>query len=729
MKYLLFLAIIIAGLSCHRQESVSYEFPFQNPAISDSLRVEDLISRMTVDEKIEFLMYSSPAIERLGIKAFSWGGEAMHGIARKGRATVFPHSIALAATFDDDLMLQVADAISNEAYAKKMAVEKLNGNIKQIGLAYFSPNINIFRDPRWGRGQETYGEDPYLTSKMGVAFVRGLQGSHPEYLKLAACAKHFFAHSGPEKERGLVDPNLSLKDINETYLPAFRALVNEADVQTFMLAYNFIKGIPCAASPYVIQDMLRDQLGFKGLVMSDGGALAWIHGIQKYTTNMEETSVKCLNAGLDMNLGREFTSLKNAFQNGLITEDQINRALYKGLYIRFRLGAFDPPSMIPFYKTSIEKLNCKEHKILARESARKSIVLLKNNNALPLNKKIKRLYIVGNNATNIDALLGNYAGLSNDMPTILSSIIGAVDPGTVAEYRPGVTLDTPSKVSADWTDVAHHFDAIIAVMGVNNLIEGEEGESIGSSTMGDRLDLKLPSNQLEYFKKLRSYGDKPIILILTGGSPIIDPELYEMADAVLFSWYAGEQGGPALADIIFGDVSPSGKLPITFPRSVEDLPAFADYSMKGRTYRYMEKEPLFPFGYGLTYGKCEIQSLQLLNKNIKDESDSLQVELTLHNNGNFDTDEVVQFYVKSKNPEENDPLLSLKGFKRIHIKKMSVTTLRYSIAAKDLKMVDENGNFNFRKGLYSIIASLSLPVKRSIDLGISTPKEQEFNIE
>jgi beta-glucosidase len=590
---------------------------WKNPSLPVEQRVKDLLSRMTMEEKASLLLVDAPEIQRLGVPAYNWSHEALHGVARSGKATVFPQAIALAATFDSSLIFKMATSISDEARAKYVAFKKAGISGDFTGLTFFSPNINIFRDPRWGRGMETYGEDPFLTSKIGVAYVKGMQGNNPLQLRTAACAKHFVAHSGPEKDRHLNNPTPSPKDFNETYLPHFKELAQEANVETFMVTYNKIYGIPLCASSNMIRGVIRNKLGYKGLVMTDGGALNHMHQGQAYTKNVTETSAMALKAGINFELGDQFKAIPDAVKKGMISEKTIDSSAAIVLSIRFRLGLFDDLESNPYNAIPESVINCEAHRELARKIATSSIVMLKNNGALPLNKNIKKIYAVGPNATNADVLFGNYNGFTGNMSVPLEGLVNRLSPATILEYRPGCRLDQNNITKADWTNVSHNFDAIVAYMGLSPVIEGEEGEAISSPGEGDRLKLSLPANQIEYLKKQRSYGNKPIILVLFGGSPIIDKEIYDLADAVLFAWYPGEEGGNTIADIILGNEVPSGRLPITFPASESDLPDFSDYSMKNRTYRFANQEPLFPFGFGLSYAKFTYSNLVISKASLK----------------------------------------------------------------------------------------------------------------
>ena len=626
-------------------------------------RVQELISAMTVDEKISQLIDVNEAIPRLGIQRYNWWNECLHGVARNGRATVFPQAIAFGATFDEDLIYEVATAISDEARAKFNIAQKMGNYSRYAGLTFWSPNINIFRDPRWGRGQETYGEDPFLTSRIGVAFVRGLQGDDPNYMKVAACAKHYAVHSGPEALRHEFNAVVSQKDLWETYLPAFEALVTEAKVEGVMGAYNRTNGEACCASPTLLHDILTEKWGFNGYIVSDCGAIGDIWRDHHLAETPEEASAMALKAGLDVNCGRTFLSLKKALDKNLITEVDLDNALADLLQTKIKLGLLDGSDNTPFAKIPPEVINSDEHRQLARRVAQKSIVLVKNkNNVLPLKKDIKNIFVTGPQAANEDVLLGNYYGVTGNSVNILDGIVNKINLGSTINYKYGQLPFQENINPIDWTTgEAASADVCIAVMGISGLLEGEEGESLASATKGDKQDIRLPQAQIDFLKKIKANKqNNPLVVVLTGGSPIAIPEIYEIADAILYVWYPGEEGGTAVGDILFGDAVPSGRLPFTVPKSVDDLPPFEDYSMKGRTYKYMEKEPLFPFGFGLSYTTFEYSDL-----NISSENGKAKVSVTLKNSGNFDAEEVAQIYLTSPLAGKGDPLYSLIAFKRV----------------------------------------------------------------
>lgn len=689
------------------------KYPWEDITLTNEERADALLKELTLEEKVSQMVDVCPPIERLGIPEYNWWSEALHGVARNGRATVFPQAIGLGATFDEDLIFRVANAISDEARAKYNEAIKIGNRGRYAGLTFWSPNVNIFRDPRWGRGQETYGEDPYLTSRIGISFVKGMQGDNDKYMKAAACAKHFAVHSGPEELRHEFDAIVSKKDLFETYLPAFKALVQEAKVEGVMGAYNRTLGEPCCGSPYLLQDILRDSWGFTGYIVSDCGALNDFHAFHKITNTPEESAALALKSGTNINCGNVYGVLKNAIDQKLITEELLNQRLKEGLITRFKLGLFDPVGTNPYDTISASVVDSEPHRKLALEAAQKSIVLLKNkNNVLPLKKDIRNLYVVGPHAANEDILLGNYYGVTSSSQNILDGIVSKVNIGTTVNYKYGVLPFQDNLNPIDWsTGEAKNADVCIAVMGISGLLEGEEGESLASVHKGDKPDLKLPQNQIDYLKKLKKDNEKPLVLVLTGGSPIAIPEIHEIADAIIFVWYPGEEGGNAVADILFGDVHPSGKLPITFPKSIEQLPDYSNYNMQGRTYKYMTEEPLYPFGFGLSYTTFAYDNLHI------DSNYKVTVDIT--NTGEKESEEVVQLYISSPLAGIEDPIYDLKSFQRVSVKPEETKTVTFNLNKNTFNQVNENGEPILRDGEYSVFIGGSLPSLRSVALGAS----------
>ncbi len=684
-------------------------------------RVNELIAQMTLDEKISQLMNGSDGIERLGILPYDWWNEALHGVARNGRATVFPQAIGMAATFDTTLVHNIATAISDEARAKFNTAQKMGNYSKYAGLTFWTPNVNIFRDPRWGRGQETYGEDPYLTSCIGVAFARGLQGDHPKYLKTAACAKHFAVHSGPEALRHEFNVNPSRKDLYETYLPAFEALVKKANVEAVMGAYNRVYGESASGSQFLLKDILRDQWGFNGHIVSDCGAIEDIWKHHKIAKNPAEACAIAVKVGLNINCGMTYKYLHEAMDQKLITEEDIDRLLYPALMTRFKLGMFDAKEENPYNSIPESVVGSEKHVQLAHQAAAESMVLLQNrDNVLPLDKNIKKLYVTGPYAADVNVLMGNYYGASDRFSTFLQGIVGKVNLGTTVEYKIGILPTTPNNNPIDWTTPdAKMSDAIIVVLGESNLTEGEEGDTIASMHKGDRETIALPAHQIAFLKKLRDNNKKPIITVLTGGSPIALTEVCEYSDAVIMAWYPGQEGGLALGDVIFGDAVPSGRLPITFPVTEKTLPAYEDYSMKGRTYRYMSDNIMFPFGYGLSYTTFAYSDLKVTSGAMNGKKD-ITVEVTVKNTGNVGGREVVQLYLSLPKAGKSNPYSSLVAFDKVDIPAGGSKTVKFTVAKEQLQSVLENGSKKTLKGNYRLTASASAPSARSSELGATS---------
>ncbi len=703
-------------------------FPFQDPELSISERVDDLIGRLTLEEKVGQLMYNAPAVERLDIPAYNWWSECLHGVARAGRATVFPQAIGLAATWDTDLIYRVGSAIGDEARAKYNIFSARGMRGQYMGLTFWTPNVNIFRDPRWGRGQETYGEDPCLTSRIGVAFVKGLQGYHPRYLKAAALAKHYAVHNGPEGLRHEFNAEVSMKDLWETYLPAFEALVTEAGVEGVMGAYNRTNGEPCCAHPYLIDEVLRKRWGFDGYFVSDCWALRDFYDGHNIVETPAEAAALALNNGCNLNCGSTYPELINSVQEGLTTEAKIDDNLRELLPTRFRLGLFDPPERNPYNLIGPAVIRSPEHLALAREGAVKSLVLLKNDDqTLPLDKDIGSVYVVGPTATHMQALLANYYGVSEDMRTILEGIVGKASPHTSVRYRQGALLDEPNRNPIDWySDTAGDSDVTIACLGISQLIEGEEGESIASRYKGDRETIGLPQNQIDFLKTLRAEARK-LVVVITAGSAIAIPEVYEMADAVLYVWYPGERGGDAVADVLFGDAAPSGRLPVTFVRSVEDLPPYEDYALADRTYRYLTKVPLFPFGFGLSYTTFAYSDLQLSSGEVA-KGESLQASLRLSNTGAYDAEEVVQLYLTDLEASVTQPLHALKAFRRVAVPAGAARTVAFEITPEMMEMVNEKGERQIEPGAFGVYIGGASPSSVNARLGAPEGVTAAFSV-
>ena len=703
--------------------------PFRDPALSFDTRVDDLIRRLSLAEKVSQMVNECPAIPRLDIPAYNYWSEGLHGVVGNGRATVFPQAIGLAAAWDTGLMQRVGTAISDEGRAKYQAALQRQGYTIQLqGLTFWAPNINIFRDPRWGRGQETYGEDPFLTGELGIAFVQGMQGDDPKYLKTAACAKHFAVHSGPEGQRHSFDAHVSLRDLNDTYLPAFKRLVQGAQVEAVMGAYNRVNGEPACASRFLLRETLREKWGFQGHVVSDCWALTDIHVGHKVAQDAVEAAAMALNAGCDISCGVTYDKLVEALQRGLVSEAQIDMALHRTLLTRFKLGVFDPPEMVPYASILPSVICSPKHRRLAREAARKSIVLLKNRaKILPIHSDVKRISILGPNATSIEALLGNYNGYNESLSTLMEGIIGRAPEGVRVGYRMGVPLSQAALNPLDWTtrDAAAS-DLTIACMGYSSLLESEEGDAILSEHKGDRAEIALPPVQVDFVKKL-VYAGARVVLVLCGGSPIALGDLEDMVEAIVFVWYPGEAGGKALADVLFGDVSPSGKLPLTFPRATSQLPPFDDYRMEGRTYRYSRLEPLYPFGFGLSYTRFEFSGLKLASGKLS-VGEPLSFRLTVKNLGGMDADEVLQVYLSDLEASAPVPQHKLVGFRRVHIKAGKRRAIRFILPPEALTFVDENGNQKLESGQFRLTVGSCSPGQRGLELGAPRPVEALFEV-
>lgn len=719
--------VSLMALVCFLGTQAQQVAPYLNPDQPMETRIQDLIGRLTLEEKVSQMMHASPAIERLKIPAYNWWNEALHGVGRGGVATVFPQAIGMGATFDEDLIYRVSSAISDEARAMYNAAVAKGYHQQYGGLTFWTPNINIFRDPRWGRGQETYGEDPFLMSRLGVAFVRGLQGDNPNYLKTAACAKHFAVHSGPEKLRHEFNAVSSQKDLRETYLPAFKSLV-DAGVESVMCAYNSTNGEPCCSNKFLLNDVLRKEWGFKGHIVTDCWAVADYYNGHNVVKTQAEAAAMVVKQGVSLNCGNEYGALIEAVEKKLITEKEIDDALATLLRTRFKLGLLDPKERNPYNAISTNVINSPKHRALARETAQKSVVLLKNNGVLPLRNDLNKYFITGPTAANVDILLGNYYGVNPQMVTVVEGIAAAIEPGSQLQYRLGIMLDRPNANPQDWsTGNAKNSNATFLVMGISGLLEGEEGESIASPTFGDRLDYNIPKHQIEFLKKLKEGHTNPVIAIVTGGSPMNLAEVHELADAVLLIWYPGQEGGNAVADIIFGKTSPSGRLPITFPKSLDQLPPYEDYTMKGRTYRYMEAEPMYPFGYGLSYTTFAYSDLKLSSTSIK-KNQPVEVEVTVTNTGKVSGEEVVQLYISHVDSKITAPLFSLNGIKRVKLAPGGSEKVKFTITPQMYSIINDKGVATIQPGKVRVSVGGSLPGNRSETLGSAKAAQTIFTV-
>lgn len=834
--YLLFLVVgfLLTGSS---EFTTGQTTPaYKDPSLPIEKRVDDLVSRMTLEEKVSQMMNSAAAIERLGIPPYDWWNEALHGVARAGYATVFPQAIGLAATWDTKLMQQIGDVISTEARAKYNEFTRNGDHGRYKGLTFWSPNINIFRDPRWGRGQETYGEDPYLTARMAVAFVKGLQGDDPRYLKVVATPKHYAVHSGPEPERHSFDAIASERDLRETYLPAFHAAIVEGKAASVMCAYNRMNGEPCCTNSK-LYDILRKEWGFGGYVVSDCGAVYDMYTGHRYIESETKASALSVKAGTDLTCGTEYKTLVKAVKDRLISEAEIDIALKRLMTARFRLGMFDPPEMVPFSRIPFSENDSPAHREMAGKAARESIVLLKNDNhTLPLKKNLKTVAVIGPNADAAEVLLGNYNGQPSKWVTPLDGVKNKVSSATRVLYTLGTTLTgqmsepvhasaltlngkdsgagfkgeyfnnkelqgqpalirTDAQINFDWgrgspapqlnadnfsvrwtgkfvppesgayqigvtaddgariyldgqlviddwsqhsartimkeidlesgraydmrieyyensgnarisllwsrphiaeklaqeaVNVARQADAVVMVLGISPALEGEEMPvKVEGFRGGDRTDLALPKAQEELLKTVVATG-KPVVLVLLNGSALAVNWADANVPAIVEAWYPGEEGGTALADVLFGDYNPAGRLPVTFYQTAAQLPPFEDYRMRGRTYRYFTGEPLYPFGFGLSYTTFTYDNLKLGTQKIQT-GESLQVSATVQNAGDMAGEEVIQLYITNLKSSYPVPIRSLGGIKRIFLKPGERQSVSFTISPEQLSVIDNKG--------------------------------------
>ena len=696
-------------------------------------RARELVGKMTLEEKAEQLKYGAPAIERLGVPAYNWWNEGLHGVARAGVATMFPQAIGMAAAFDTELMGQVADVIATEGRAKYNAYSGEGDRDIYKGLTFWSPNVNIFRDPRWGRGHETYGEDPYLTGELGKAFVEGLQGDG-EYMKAAACAKHFAVHSGPEALRHEFNATATKKDMWETYLPAFEKLVKEAGVEAVMGAYNRTNGEPCCGSTTLIQDILRGQWEFEGHFVSDCWAIRDFHTKHMVTDTAEESAAMALKAGCDVNCGNTYLHLMKACEQGLITEEDITQAAERLFTTRFLLGLFDENE---YDKIGYEVIECKEHLRLADRVTAESVVLLKNTGILPLDKNaVKTLGVIGPNANSRASLIGNYHGTASRYITVLEGIQDAAGEDTRVFYSEGCHLFKekvenlsagPDRIS-EAVAVAKHSDVVILCVGLDEGLEGEEGDSGNSYASGDKADLLLPEPQRRLLDAVVKVG-KPVILINMTGSAMDLKYAHEHCAAVIQAWYPGARGGRVIADILFGEISPSGKLPVTFYRDTEELPDFEDYSMKGRTYRYFTGTPLYPFGYGLTYGDVTLESVDCCGKGVENQGASVEIPsgtaLTITaravNKGARAVEEVVQVYVRAEDTAHATPAPRLCGFARVSLEPGEAKEVQVPIDRDAFTVVNDEGERLVDGTHFTVSAGFGQPDARTRELTGKAP--------
>lgn len=698
---------------------------YQDETLSFEEKAADLAAQMTLEEKVYQTLHGAAAIERLGVKAYNYWNEALHGVARAGVATVFPQAIGLAAAFDEDFMEKVAEVISDEGRAKFNVQQKYGDYDIYKGLTFWSPNVNIFRDPRWGRGHETFGEDPYLTSRLGVRFIEGMQGKDAKYMKVAACAKHFAVHSGPEDVRHSFNAVATEQDMRETYLPAFKACVKEAGVEVVMGAYNRTNGEPCCGSRRLLKDILRDEWGFQGHVTSDCWAIKDFHEFHMVTANAVESVALAMNEGCDLNCGNIYGNLLKAVKQGIVKEETIERAVTRLLTTRMKLGLFDAPEKVPYNTISYDVVDCKKHRQINEQAARKSIVLLKNQDQLlPLNKDaIKTIGVIGPNANNRKALVGNYEGTASEYITILEGIQRYVGEDVRVMFSEGCHLcKTKTQVLAEENDrmsevraVADQADVIIACMGLDASLEGEEGDEGNEFASGDKPNLELPGLQEQVLRELVATG-KPVVLILLSGSALAVNYAEENIPAIIEGWYPGARGGKAIAEMLFGEYSPEGKLPVTFYRTTEELPEFTDYSMKNRTYRYMKQEALYPFGFGLSYTKIDCTDVRMI-----EQDGAYQILASLVNRGSMKGAETLQVYVKAC--RDNVPNWQLKALKKVDLEQGEKKELQVTLTLDDFGLYDEDGVKRVQPGEYEVYVGTSQPDTRSTALTGKTPEK------
>ena len=679
---------IAGALPAQTPDYLNQDLPFER-------RVNDLVGRMTLEEKVSQMKDVAPAIERLGIPEYNWWNEALHGVARSGLATSFPQAIGLAATWDDSLIFQMATVISDEARAKHHEYVRAGSRQRYQGLTFWSPNINLFRDPRWGRGQETYGEDPFLTGRLAVQFIRGMQGDDPKYLKTVATVKHFAVHSGPEPERHSFDAVVSERDLRESYLPHFAAGIREGGAYSLMCAYNRVEGKAACGSDMLLEVILRGEWGFSGYVVSDCGAIDDIYLRHKVVATGAEAAALAVKTGTDLECGRVYTNLVDAVKQGLITEQEIGTAVKRLFLARFKLGMFDSPDRVRWAQIPYGVLDRPAHRELARRVARESIVLLKNaGGVLPLRKDLATLAVLGPNADQWRMLLGNYNGMPADPVTPLRGIREAVGRGTRVLYARGADLadgfpgtDGPSvpaeTLAVEAVKAARQADAVVLFLGLTARLEGEEMRvELEGFRGGDRTRIDLPAAQERLLERIVAVG-KPTVLVLLNGSALAVSWAQQHVPAIVEAWYPGQAAGTAIADVLFGDYNPGGRLPVTFYKSVDDLPPFDDYRMEGRTYRFFKGTPLYPFGYGLSYTSFAYKQLRTSAGTLRAD-DTLTVRVDVTNTGQREGDEVVQLYVRHLGSRVTRPREDLRGYRRVTLRPGETRTVQFPLVAASL---------------------------------------------
>jgi beta-glucosidase len=690
-----------------------YAYNFQNPDLPVETRVNDLVSRLTLEEKVAQMLNAAPAVDRLGIPAYNWWSECLHGVARTSfKVTVYPQAIGMAATFDKNSLQIMGDYTAEEGRAINNESIKNGKRGIYLGLTYWTPNINIFRDPRWGRGQETYGEDPFLTGSLGKAFVSGLQGNDPKYLKAAACAKHYAIHSGPEPSRHVFNVDVSDYDLWDTYLPAFKNLIVNAKVAGVMCAYNAVKGQPCCGSDLLMNSILRDDWKFTGYITSDCGAIDDFWERHKTHPDAESAATDAVLHGTDVECGnRTYKTLVAAVKDGKLPEKQLDISVKRLFTIRFRLGMFDPIENVKYAQIPLSVLESPEHKAHALKMAQQSIVLLKNeNHILPLSKSLKRIAVIGPNADNATSILGNYNGNPSQLVTALAGIKAKLggkaevtyEQGTDYTDMPGVTPDNDAVVQR-----AKDADAIIFVGGISPRLEGEEMKvNRPGFSGGDRTSILLPQAQTNLLKALKATG-KPVVFVMMTGSAIATPWESENLPAIVNAWYGGQSAGTAIADVLFGDYNPAGRLPVTVYKSDNDLPKFEDYAMSNRTYRYFKGSPLYGFGYGLSYTTFKYDDLAV-PANVSS-GKKMIVSVRITNTGKMDGEEVAELYLSHLNAKIKAPIRALKGFERMFLKAGESKIVKFELSSEHLSLTDNTGHLKELTGKVKISVGGSQP--------------------
>ncbi len=693
----------------------------------------ELVEQMTVEEMASQLRYDAPAIERLDIPEYNWWNEGLHGVARAGTATVFPQAIGLGATFDEELLKEVAECISDEGRAKYNEYAKHEDRDIYKGLTYWSPNLNLFRDPRWGRGHETYGEDPVLIGKLGTAFIKGLQGEG-EHMKLAACAKHFAVHSGPESLRHHFDAQTNMQEMWRTYLPAFETCVKDAKVESVMGAYNRTNGEVCCAHSYLMDEVLRGKWGFEGHFVSDCWAVRDFHENHKVTARPEDSVVLALEKGCDVNCGCTYQVIMNAYNEGILPLEHIKRSAIRLFTTRFLLGMFEETEYddIPY-----EVVECKKHKEVASRAAKESLVLLKNDGILPLSKNnLKTVGVIGPNADSRAALMGNYHGTSSRYITVLEGIQDYLGEDVRVLYSLGSHLSRdreedlarPGDRLSEALTVAEHSDVVVLCLGLDETLEGEEGDEGNAYVSGDKEDLQFPESQRELLETLVATG-KPIVLCVMAGSAMDLNYADAHCNAILQTWYPGARGGKDVADVLFGEASPSGKLPITLYEDMIGMPEFTDYSMRNRTYRFVTKKPLYPFGYGLNYGDCVVTSATFAKDyTLSDaKTEDIVLRTQLINASEHAVDEVLQVYCHVAGTENEVPNPKLVAFKRVNLQPGVETEVEISVPSSAFETVDENGERVWEGTKADLYVGFGQPDERTKELTGKTSIHLELN--